>query len=75
MRWCLFRVAAWEKFLPQTSQLKGLLPVWLMLWRSRLCELVKDFVQTFTKTITRISVNSFKHFLQANEAVLKYGNL
>lgn len=48
-------MAAWEKFLPQSSQLKGLLPVWLMLWRSRLWELVKDFVHTFTTTIIRIS--------------------
>lgn len=69
MRWCLFRVAAWEKFLPQTSQLKGLVPVWLMLWRSRLCELVKDFVQTFTNTITRISANSLKSLLEESEVV------
>lgn len=62
MRWCLFRVGAWEKVLPQTSQLKGLLPVWLILWRSRLWELVKDFGHTFTTTLIRISNHIYKGF-------------
>lgn len=55
-------MGAWEKVLPQTSQLKGLLPVWLILWRSRLWELVKDFGHTFTTTLIRISNHIYKGF-------------